>query len=180
MLSVIVRCAACFDPAVMLKCNQDYSNKLLKSLVHKIVSSKIITFSRGDKALSQYKDLFEKDMTEEKEKFLKFDRKEGHRLDLFFFHDIRIGDKYPELAAILKIILTLSHGQASVERGFNDNNIVLKDNHKSDSVVARRFIKNYLSEGGLKPHTQWAHRRLLDVCWSKPVAEYLKYSPKAP
>ena len=47
----------------------------------------------------------------------------------------------------------MSHGQASVERGFNDNNIVLKDNLKSDSVVARRFIKNYLSEGGLKPHT---------------------------
>ena len=65
----------------------------------------------------------------------------------------RIGEKYPELAAIVKIILTLSHGQASVERGFNDNNIVLKDNHKSDSVVACRFIKNYLSEGGLKPHT---------------------------
>ena len=30
---------------------------------------------------------------------------------------------------------------------------MLKDNHKSDSVVARRFIKNYLSEGGLKSHT---------------------------
>ena len=74
-------------------------------------------------------------------------------MDLFFFHDIRIGEKYPELAAIVKIILTLSHGEASVERGFNDNNIVLKDNHKSDSVVARRFIKNYLSEGGLKHHT---------------------------
>ena len=41
------------------------------------------------------------------------------------------------------MIFTLSHGQASVERRFNDSN-VLKDNTGNVSVIARRFLKNYI------------------------------------
>ena len=48
---------------------------------------------------------------------------------------------------------TLSHGQASVERGFNDNNVVNKDNMKSDSTITRRSVKNYTSSNELGPHT---------------------------
>ena len=33
----------------------------------------------------------------------------------------------------MQIIFVLSHGQASVERGFNDNNLVLKLNQNDDS-----------------------------------------------
>ena len=47
----------------------------------------------------------------------------------------------------------MSHGQASVERGFNDNNVVLKDNMGDLTVVARRFIKNYLRINKVEPYT---------------------------
>ena len=60
---------------------------------------------------------------------------------------------YPDLAMVMKIVFTLSHGQASVEHGFNDNNIVLKQNQKDDTIIARRFIKNYLSANNLLPKT---------------------------
>ena len=53
----------------------------------------------------------------------------------------------------MKIIFTLSGSQASVERGFNDNNIVLKDNQKENTVVARRFIKDYMNKNNYLPHT---------------------------
>merc|ERR1712168_109933 len=73
------------------------------------------------------------------------------RLDAFFFKTLNIEDRYTSLAKILKIVFCLSHGQASVERGFNDNNLVLKDNLGETSVVAQRFIKNYLRVSCFEP-----------------------------
>ena len=48
------------------------------------------------------------------------------------------------------MIFTLSHGQASVERRFNDSN-VLKDNTGNVSVIARRFLKNYIRVNIVEP-----------------------------
>ena len=91
-------------------------------------------------------------MLQNKDKFLSYDRK-TKRLDEFFFHDLKIEDNYPDLSIIMKIIFTLSGGQAHVERGFNDNNVVLKDNQKDNTVVARRFIKDYMAKNQYVAHT---------------------------
>ena len=45
-----------------------------------------------------------------------------------------------ELAAVVKIFLTLSHMQVSVEQGFSENNTVLAQNMKVESIVARHLI----------------------------------------
>ena len=52
-----------------------------------------------------------------------FTRKVG--LEKFYFEEISI-QKYEKIAEVLKIVLTLSHGQDSVERGFNHNNTVVQ------------------------------------------------------
>ena len=74
-------------------------------------------------------------------------------MDDLFFHDIKVEEMYPELAVIMKIIFTLSHPQTNVERGFNDNNVVLKQNQKHETVVSRRFLKNYMTPNNLLLHT---------------------------
>ena len=48
---------------------------------------------------------------------VKFFCRKDKRLDEFYFHVLGI-QKYKELAYIVKITLTLSHGQAAVEGGF--------------------------------------------------------------
>ena len=35
----------------------------------------------------------------------------------------------------------MSHGQASMKRGFSDNSVVLKYNMGENTIIARRFIK---------------------------------------
>ena len=45
-------------------------------------------------------------------------------MDKFFFSAVKV-QNYKNLAFILKIVLTLSHGQAAVERGFSVNKAVL-------------------------------------------------------
>ena len=57
------------------------------------------------------------------------------------------------MSHVLKIVLTLSHGQASVERGFSQNKTILLNNMMTQSIVARRFIKDHLIANNLQPHT---------------------------
>ena len=50
--------------------------------------------------------------------------------------------KHPELASLLIVLFTLSHGQADVERGFSLNSGSLKDNIKDESVVSKQIVKS--------------------------------------
>ena len=83
--------------------------------------------------------------------FIEFN-KESDRLDDFYFKKCNI-NRYKELAAVVKILLILSHGQASAERGFSEKNIVLAQNMKVESIVVRRLIKDHLVSNSLQRQT---------------------------
>ena len=83
--------------------------------------------------------------------FIEFNSESG-RLDDFYFKKYDI-NRYKELAADVKILLTLSHGQASVEQGFSENNTVLAQNMKVESTVTCCLIKDHLIFNSLQPKT---------------------------
>lgn len=68
------------------------------------------------------------------------------RLDVFL-HGL-LHQSYPELWTFCKKLLLLSHGQATVERGFSVNKEVEADNMQEDTVVAQRMICDYVSVCG--------------------------------
>ena len=74
------------------------------------------------------------------------------RLDDFYFKSVGIG-KYKELSFVLKLLLTISHSQASVEHGFSHNNAVLKTNMSAETVITKRMIKDQMLSHDLKPYT---------------------------
>ena len=150
---LIVRYATCFNPMTMVKVNDEVLNARMKKLTMKLVSLKLIHFQAGDKASSQFTNFIGFHKVQHEDKSLSFDRK-SQRLDDFFFQEMK-------KAMVMKIVFTLSHGQASVECGFNDNNIVLKQNQKDDTIVARKLIKNYLSANNLLPHTVTINQKLV-------------------
>lgn len=86
-----------------------------------------------------------------KRECVEFSQEKG-RLDDFYFKVAGIS-KYKDLSFVLKLILTLSHGQASVERGFSLNNNAIKTNMSPESLVAKRIIKDHMIANNLKPHT---------------------------
>ena len=53
----------------------------------------------------------------------------------------------------MKIVPTLSHGQASVEHGFSHNNTVVQTNMSAESVMSKRLIKDHMPFHKLKPYT---------------------------
>ena len=80
------------------------------------------------------------------EKFLSF-RPIETRLDVFL-HGF-LSQPYPELWGFCQKILLLSHGQATVERGFSINKEVETVNLKEDTVIAQRLVTTLPFVGGL-------------------------------
>ena len=83
------------------------------------------------------------------EKFSNYD-KQKDRLDTFFFSLPAI-KKYVILAFVMKMILTLSHGQAAVERSFSINKSVVDVNMKEEFIVARKTIKDHMLLNDIQP-----------------------------
>ena len=84
------------------------------------------------------------------EKITLFNRK-SDRLDKMF-HSILHDSKDAKLLwNIVRILLTLSHGQASVERGFSINKEASVVNLGQQNLIAKRVIKDYVyHNGGVK------------------------------
>ena len=53
----------------------------------------------------------------------------------------------------MKIVLTLSHAQTSVERGFSHDNTVVQTNMSAESVISKRLINDHMLFHKLKPYT---------------------------
>ena len=122
-----------------------------------LVSRRIVSSHKADKALIQYGKV--------KTDLLKagIDLSKITHLDDFYFKELKVA-KYPEFCSVIKIVLTLSHGQADVERGFSLNNAVLQSNMKHNSVVSKCLIQDHLVSNNLKPHTMGINSQLSSSC----------------
>ena len=82
--------------------------------------------------------------------FLEFNR-EKDSLDDFYFKKCNL-NKYKKLASTVKKFLTLSHWQASVERGFSVNGTVLEQNLNEKFITARRLVEDHMLSNILQSH----------------------------
>ncbi|CAL4237904.1 unnamed protein product, partial [Meganyctiphanes norvegica] len=77
------------------------------------------------------------------------DKKNGGRLDVLYYKYFQ-GQPGSKLWPVISMLLVLSHGQATVERGFSINRQVTEVNQSELSLQARRTIKEHISYvGGL-------------------------------
>ena len=63
---------------------------------------------------------------------------------MFFLRFLKDNNRYKNLTKIIKIIMTLSHGQSKVERGFSINENALVDNMQRETIVAQRMVNGYM------------------------------------
>ena len=71
--------------------------------------------------------------------FLTFDFK-SDRLDDFHSKNIGQRAEYKDLFSVVKIVLTLSHGNAFVESGFSVNEDMLVENLQEESLISQRQV----------------------------------------
>ena len=138
----VVRNATCLDPKII--CNHEtLAKERLKGLVSNLIQTKWFTPRNGDEINSEYKRYIEEVAVGNRESFLKFSKLKD-RLDEFYFSSVRELDEYPQLCKVIKMVLTLSHGQASVERGFNINEAMLQPNLMSKSLTSQRLVYDHM------------------------------------
>ena len=82
------------------------------------------------------------------EKFSSFKFGED-RLDAFFYDVLNTQETYEDPWTTVKFILTLSHSQATVERGSSVNKEALAPNLKADSLKAICLVHDTIAEDRL-------------------------------
>ena len=115
----------------------------MEKLLRVLTDGHQVDDSMCDKVLYQFQEFMRGAAMELSE----FNKKED-RLDLFFKE--KVEKEYPLLWSVISKVLLLSHGQASVERGFSLNKNASTDNQSERSLIARRVVKdNIIACGGV-------------------------------
>ena len=120
---------------------------------------KILSTSQCDSGTVEFTTFYDNDFKILRTVFQDFKEKED-RLDHFWFQQVKIYN-YETLSFIVKLILTLCHGQASVERAFSVNNIVEENNMKEITIIAKKRVIDHMNANKLKPYTIEVDKDLL-------------------
>lgn len=94
------------------------------------------------------------------------------RVDTLFF-ECMANESYKSPFSVVKLILILSHGQATVERGFSVNKAVEVENLKELTLVAQRIVCDHVNSVGGVLKVELSKPLLLSVKMSR--QRYEKY-----
>jgi hypothetical protein len=140
----LARSLSCLDPKQICKDTQIAIDKF-KKVVDIFTNANRMSIPDGDEAIRQY-ELFVVDNLSE----LRMYDLATARLDSFYFDLLSKKPDYNKLWGVVKQLLLLSHGQATVERGFSVNKELVVENLKEHSLIAQRVICDHVqSVGGL-------------------------------
>ena len=142
----LVRNLSVLDPREMASKGNACKSKLKKVLSH-LVSCDKVQKRDCDEVIRQYTNFIDCAIpTIGTEKFSGFIPNKD-RVDEFLSKAM-CEDGYHKLLEVVKICLVLSHGQATVERGFSINKEVETENLKEQSITAQRLICDYVKSVG--------------------------------
>ena len=139
---LLVRCASCLSPIQMVR-KKEECNTRFTSLVDKLYVGKWISAKDADNAKREYDIFLDAVQHEHKDEFLTFDIK-TKQVDRFLASFIHGNSKYKNCWNVCKLILTLSHGQSAVERGFSINKELLVENLEKVPLVSQRMVYDHV------------------------------------
>ena len=144
----LVRYMNFLDPRIFIAKKETSAEKLTRIL--RIMSEAgRITDSKCDKVMKQFHQFHDNSLIADSEAFKSFSM-ESNRVDTFYFDRLANEADWKELWKVVKLLLTLSQGQATVECGFSSNKEVMVENLAQHSLVAQRVICDHVrSVGGV-------------------------------
>ena len=117
----------------------DTCEKQFHNLLQKLNDGKLNTSLFADKFHKFVSDFVRK----KKVLFCNYDVK-SFNLHGFYMEYLKYSIHCKSFAHVLKIVLTLSHGQANAEHGFSHNKQLVVENMSKTSLIVQRFIKDHL------------------------------------
>ena len=144
----LVRNMSSLDPRQMAKPgNKTLCRAKFKKVVSVMCSAKKVKGDNADEVVQQYSSFLDNIPNYGSEKFVKFSLK-NDRIDELLSSCLKEDDTYSKLWDLLQTLLVLSHGQASVERGFSVNKEVEVENLRDQTLVAQRLVCDQVVQAG--------------------------------
>lgn len=144
----LVRYMNFLDPRIFIAKKETSAEKCTR-ILHIMSEAGRITANECDKVMHQFNHFHDNSFTADSEAFKGFSVETG-RVDTFYFDRLANKADLKELWRVVKLFLALSHGQATVERGFSSNKEVMVENLAQHSLVAQRVICDHVrSVGGV-------------------------------
>ena len=140
--------------------NQKSVKKIFKKVLEKQSTYKKILAKDNNAAKLEYSNFLTKIVKANKSDFVKFN-KSSDRVDLFFGKYINTSE-YEQMWCVFKLLSCLSHGQASVERGFSVNSNLLVENMHEDSLIAQRIVHDHVKSLKLEAYEVKVTKTCLD------------------
>ena len=135
----------------MLNASKEKRSPCLKNLLKHLLELNILSTKQSDVITTEFKKFLDVEVKAMQRQLVTFSQKVD-QFDDFYFKVASIS-KCKDLLFVVKLILTLSHGQASVEREFSLIANIMKTNMSPESFTAKRIIKDHMIANKLKPHT---------------------------
>jgi hypothetical protein len=142
----LTRSLKCFDPRRLVDSPDDCRSRF-KRVLSTAVNCNRLEARSGDLLIKEYDSYISEVVARKRDEFKDFNIK-NDRLDLFFSQNMK--GPFPQLFALTVNFLIMSHGQASVERGFSVNKELMSDNMKMDTLVGLRRVHDFVMfHGGI-------------------------------
>ena len=127
------------------------SVRKFKRVLSSLVTLKRTNASSADDIIRQYKEFWGVTVDENKAEFQNFDpfRSDNRdRVDCFLSKYMTQTEEYKSLWNLVSMVLCLSHGQATAERGFSINKEIEVENLQNENYVSQRLIFDHISSVG--------------------------------
>jgi len=144
----LVRNMSFLDPRLMVTKTEDCKSRF-KRVLGVLVEAHRVDETDCDDILSQFRIYLEHLPTKDVSLFSSFKPSES-RLDTLIYRTMVHNIEYSKLWNVIRQLLLLSHGQATVERGFSINRQMEVENRKEYSYVAHRTVCDHLEDVGGK------------------------------
>ena len=137
-----VRALNALDPKFIANYPEKAIEKM-ETILQKLMNTKWLTPSKCDDALQEFK-VWVREMEVHHPAELHDFQYKTNRLDDFYHCYMGNHEQFGTIWYAFKLLLILSHGQSSVERGFSTNKDILKHNMAKNSLTAYRQVHDGL------------------------------------
>ena len=144
--SPLVRNMIVLDPRVFLSLGKQSVGKKLTIVLRHMTQAGRLLEDKCDNVLKQLGNFHDAaTVSNESITFSTFNpHSDNDRIDTFYYNKLANKPEYEDLWGVVKNLLLLSHGQASVERGFSVNKEVMVQNLAEQSLVAQCIICDHV------------------------------------
>ena len=122
--------------------SQTNASKYFKQALLHLKNLGWLNIQELDDIHDQYENLIEH--ADAREIFQSFDHRADVSVENIFHQLCASNENYAKLWPVLEKLLVISHGQASVERGFSANKQALQVNMQKETLVGRRIVKDHI------------------------------------